>query len=53
MPNDVYIHPTPAERRLIEQQAAARGISVDEFVAWALRQAMAETNTDLQLIIKH
>ncbi|WP_201585251.1 hypothetical protein [Psychrobacter sp. HII-4] len=53
MPNDIYIHPTPAEQRLLEQQATARGMSINEFVAWALRQALADTDTDLQLIIKH
>lgn len=53
MPSDIYIYPTPAEQRLLEQKAAARGMSIDEFVAWALRQALADTDTDLQLIIKH
>ncbi|WP_286707801.1 hypothetical protein [Psychrobacter sp. UBA2514] len=53
MPNDVYIHPTSAEQRLLERKAAEYGVSVDEFVAWALRQALAETDKELQLIIKH
>lgn len=53
MPKDVYIHPTPEEQRLLESRAASRGMSVDEFVAWALRHALAETDTDLQLIVKH
>lgn len=50
---DIHIYPTPAEQRLLESKAAEHGISVDEFVAWALRQALAETNKDLQLIVKH
>lgn len=53
MPNDVYIHPTPAEQRLLERKAAEYGVSVDEFVAWGLRQALTETDKELQLIIKH
>lgn len=27
MPNDVYIHPTPAEQRLLERKAAEHGVS--------------------------
>lgn len=50
---DVEIYPTPAEQRLIERRAAERGMSVDEFVSRALRLALAETDTDLQDIIKH
>lgn len=50
---DVNIYPTPAEQSLLERKAAEHGVSVDEFVAWALRQALAETNKDLQLIVKH
>jgi len=53
MPNDIYIHPTPAEQRLLERKAAGYGVSVDEFIAWALRQALAKTDKELQLIIKH
>lgn len=53
MPNDVYIHPTPAEQRLLERKAAEHELSVDEFVAWSLRQALAKTDKDLKLIVKH
>ena len=53
MPKNVYIHPTPEEQRLLERKAAEQGVSVDEFVSWALRQALAKTDKELQLIVKH
>ena len=46
MPNDVYIHPTPAEQRLLERKAAEYGVSVDEFVAWGLRQALYNSSSN-------
>ena len=53
MSNDIYIYPTPVEQLLLERKAAEHGVSVDEFIAWALRQALAETDKELQLIFKH
>lgn len=50
---DVNIYPTPVEQLLLERKAAEHGVSVDEFVAWALRQALAKTDKDLKLIVKH
>ena len=52
MSNDIYIHPTPVEQRLLERKAAEHGVSVGEFIAWALRQALAEKDKELQLIVK-
>ena len=53
MPRDISIYPTPYEAQLLEQRATECGMSVDEFIAWLLRRALTETNSDIQNIIKH
>lgn len=53
MPRDINIYPTPAEQRLLSQKAAEYGMSVEEFVAYVLRQALTETNTSIRHITKH
>lgn len=53
MPRDINIYPTSAEMRLLERKALERGMSANEFVAWLLKSALTETNSDLQNIIKH
>lgn len=53
MRHDINIYPTASEARLLERTALEHGMSVDEFVAWLIRTALIETNSDLQNIIKH
>lgn len=53
MPHDINIYPTPAEQRLLAKKAAEYGMSIDEFVAYVLRQALTETSTNIRHIIKH
>ncbi len=53
MPRDINIYPTAAETRLLEQKALEQGMSVDEFVAWLIRQALTKTDADLKNIVKH
>lgn len=53
MPRDINIYPTPSEAQLLERKALEHGMSVDEFVAWLIKNALTETNSDLQNIIKH
>lgn len=53
MHRDINIYPTPSEVQLLERRASECGMSVDEFVAWLLRRALTETNSDINRIIKH
>ncbi len=53
MPRDINIYPTPAEQQLLAQKAAEQGMSMDEFVAWLLRQALNDTDNSIRDIIKH
>lgn len=53
MPRDIYLYPTAAEQRLLAQKAAEYGMSLDEFIAWLLRQALNETDSNIRDIVKH
>lgn len=53
MPRDINIYPTAAEARLLEQKAAERGMSTDEFVAWLLREALTQADNNIRAIVKH
>lgn len=51
--HDVYIYPSPEEQRLLEQKASEHNMTVDDFVAWLLRQALNHTDQQIRQIVKN
>lgn len=51
--HDINIYPTPEEQRLLEQKAAEKGMNIEDFVAWLLRQALTQTDRQVREIVKN
>lgn len=51
--HDIMIYPTPHEQRLLQQKADEHGMSVDEFVAYLIRQAITQSTTTIRNIVKN
>ena len=51
--HDVYIHPSPEEQQLLQKKAAEKGMTIEEFVAWLLNQALTQADTQVRHIVKN
>lgn len=51
MTKDVLIYPSQEELRLLKSKAQQKGMSVEQYVSWLLRQAITKTDTQLRHIV--
>lgn len=51
--NDIMIYPTPHEQRLLQQKADEYGMTVQEFIAYLIREAITQSNTKIKAIVKN
>ena len=50
---DIMIYPTPHEQRLLQQKAAEHGMTVQEFVAYVIREAINQSTVNIKTIVKN
>ena len=51
--NDIMIYPTPHEQRLLQQKAAEHGMTVQEFVAYLIREAINQSTVKIRTMVKN
>ena len=51
--NDIMIYPTPHEQRLLQRKAAEHGMTVQEFVAYVIREAINQSTVKIKTIVKN
>ncbi|WP_156623568.1 hypothetical protein [Faucicola atlantae] len=49
--NDVIIYPTPHEQRLLQQKADENGMTVQEFIAYLIREAIGQSTVKIKTLV--